>query len=216
MNFYETNIGTIEPLILTALSANTISNICYSSLYPQDIIYYDYSDNEYLQDDNTNNGLRKGWIYKRIDTILNIKIPYDFRNIKYGDKGVYGDIINIDYSIDIDRTKNIDWEIENKSFLGNNKNKIASYFINNIIRCHSFSNNYIYSMNNNNITDSIFDNNNIDEFNSNDISNFRLINSDLTDATYIQDSNIKCHFNTHRDRGYYIDYSGVNIINIID
>ena len=74
-----------EPLIVTAISNNKISHIAQSETYPQDTIYYNinasgsYSwgainNNEAIQD-------FKGWIYRRIDNLLNIDIPYDWRNI---------------------------------------------------------------------------------------------------------------------------------------
>lgn len=77
----------IEPLIVYAIKSNNISNVCYSELYPQDIIYYDidatYSTSwgyDFLNFNTIPNF--KGWIYRRVDTKNNIDIAgYDWRHI---------------------------------------------------------------------------------------------------------------------------------------
>ena len=78
--------GVIEPLILTAVSENQISNVCRSTLYPQDIVYYEITGdigNRYRTE-----GFTKGKIYRRIDTIKNNDIGTDWRHVKYDRDGV--------------------------------------------------------------------------------------------------------------------------------
>jgi len=75
----------IEPLIVTALSKNKIYHIAQSETYPQDTIYYNIDASGSYSWGQINNNAAipnfKGWIYRRIDNILNIDIPYDWRNI---------------------------------------------------------------------------------------------------------------------------------------
>jgi len=70
--------GPIEPLLVTASSTNTLKPESYSSLWNQDVIYYDWNNNQ----DNVP-GCTKGYIYRRIDTLQNNDIPFDFRNVKF-------------------------------------------------------------------------------------------------------------------------------------
>lgn len=76
-----------EPLIVTALSNKEISHLAQSETYPQDTIYYNInaSGSYSWGGINGNNNLAipnfKGWIYRRVDNVLNIDIPYDWRNI---------------------------------------------------------------------------------------------------------------------------------------
>ena len=83
--------GIVEPLILTAVSENQISNVCRSTLYPQDIVYYEISgilpDQIYFTTDETE-GFTKGKIYRRIDTLRNNDIGTDWRHIKYDRDGI--------------------------------------------------------------------------------------------------------------------------------
>lgn len=65
----------IEPLILEAASSNTLHFKAISTLYPQDIIYYDVNDASY--------GATKGRIIRRIDTSKNVSVGTDWRHIKY-------------------------------------------------------------------------------------------------------------------------------------
>ena len=99
----EINTCPVEPLLLTADSPNTFKPEVYSSLYPQDIITYDWKSDYFIQDvafsdfdingggtlmnpDLTNVTLipnYKGVIYKREDTRNNVKLGYDFRHVKF-------------------------------------------------------------------------------------------------------------------------------------
>jgi len=72
------NLGTIEPLFVNASGNNTLSPICYSKSYSKDIIYYDLNNRQDLVP-----GCNKGYIYRRIDTLQNNDIPFDFRNVKF-------------------------------------------------------------------------------------------------------------------------------------
>jgi hypothetical protein len=82
--------GVTEPLIVTADSVNTIDKEAKSTLYPQDIIYYDPSPTKWLYDlsfsDTSGPTIIpgfKGVIYFRHDTILDNYMGYDFRNVKF-------------------------------------------------------------------------------------------------------------------------------------
>ena len=99
----EINTCPVEPLLLTADSSNTFKPEVYSTLYPQDIINYDWKSDYWIQDiafsdfdvdgsgglmnpDLTNVTLipnYKGVIYKREDTKNNVKLGYDFRHVKF-------------------------------------------------------------------------------------------------------------------------------------
>ena len=68
----------VEPLLVTASSTYTLKPEAHSALYPHDIIYYDYNNNY-----NMIPGCTKGYIYRRIDTLQNNDIPFDFRNVKF-------------------------------------------------------------------------------------------------------------------------------------
>ena len=74
-----------EPLIVTALSNNKIHHIAQSEIYPQDTIYYNIDASGSYSWGTINNTAVipdfKGWIYRRVDNLLNIDIPYDWRNI---------------------------------------------------------------------------------------------------------------------------------------
>jgi len=75
----------IEPLYLTALDINKISNISYSKLYPQDIIYYEVTGD--IGNGYGSEGFTKGKIYRRIDTKQNNDIGTDWRHVKYDRSG---------------------------------------------------------------------------------------------------------------------------------
>ena len=74
-----------EPLIVTALSNKKIYHIAQSETYPQDTIYYNIDASGSYSWGTINNNASipnfKGWIYRRVDNLLNIDIPYDWRNI---------------------------------------------------------------------------------------------------------------------------------------
>ena len=72
------NTGTTEPLLVTASGNNKLKPEAYSKLYPQDIIYYDVNNRQDMVP-----GCTKGYIYRRVDTLKNNDIPFDFRNVKF-------------------------------------------------------------------------------------------------------------------------------------
>lgn len=69
--------GDIEPLVVLAISPNSIGNLAFSLLYPDDVIHYnfDFADGEY----NTPN---KGVIRYR-GSANGISMNFDFRSMKY-------------------------------------------------------------------------------------------------------------------------------------
>ena len=74
-----------EPLIVAALSNKQIYHLAQSEIYPQDTIYYNIDASSSYSWGTINNNVAipdfKGWIYRRVDNLLNIDIPYDWRNI---------------------------------------------------------------------------------------------------------------------------------------
>jgi hypothetical protein len=87
-SYYDQTVKTAasgEPLIVTALSKDKISHLAQSEAYPQDTIYYNINASGSYSWGGINNNAAipnfKGWIYRRIDNVLNIDIPYDWRNI---------------------------------------------------------------------------------------------------------------------------------------
>jgi hypothetical protein len=75
----DTNTASVEPLIVTATSINTLAPIAYSTTYPGDLIFYKISN----ADTSKVQGQTKGFINRRIDTVNNIDVPFDFRNVKF-------------------------------------------------------------------------------------------------------------------------------------
>jgi len=86
--------GELEPLIVQAISTNNIDKEAKSTLYPQDIIYYDWNPNNWLNDlsfadaenEETAHTIISGFtgiIYFRHDTLLDNYMGYDFRNCKF-------------------------------------------------------------------------------------------------------------------------------------
>ena len=80
------NSGVIEPLIITATDVNKLHNQCKSTLYPQDIVYYEITGD--IGNNYGTEGFTKGKIYRRIDTLRNNDIGTDWRHVKYDRSGV--------------------------------------------------------------------------------------------------------------------------------
>jgi len=82
-----TNTGTTEPLTILALGVNKISHEAKSENYPQDIIHYDWNPDNWLYDlafaayDEAVLTGFKGVIYFRHDTINDVYMGHDFRNV---------------------------------------------------------------------------------------------------------------------------------------
>ena len=167
--------GVIEPLILTAVSENQISNICRSTLYPQDIVFYEITGD--IGNGYGTEGFTKGKIYRRIDTLRNNDIGTDWRHIKYDRNGVdkllfeddgycYSNVIKTYYLFN-----NVVGNNFNNNTIGNyfhdntignefNVNTIQGYFRYNTIGNYFFSNTIDSNFNNNTIG-SNFNNNTI-------------------------------------------------------
>ncbi len=80
--------GVTEPIIVTALSSSKLDKNATSTLYPQDVLYYDLLPTNWLEDISFANAGTiltgfKGVIYFRHDTILDNYMGYDFRNCKF-------------------------------------------------------------------------------------------------------------------------------------
>lgn len=73
----DTNTGPTEPLIITALTVNSISEIAYSQSYPSDVIIYNRTNTAEMP------GSTKGFIRRRIDLKKNIDVCFDFRAVKF-------------------------------------------------------------------------------------------------------------------------------------
>ena len=151
--------GVIEPLIITATDVNKLHNQCKSTLYPQDIVFYEITGD--IGNGEGTEGFTKGKIYRRIDTLRNNDIGTDWRHVKYGRDG-------IDKLLFEDYTNVYNNKIETY-FLFNNT--IGDSFNSNTIG-DSFQNNTIGdSFNYNTIGDSFYNNTIGNDFNSNTIGN---------------------------------------------
>lgn len=75
----QVQVGALEPLLVQAISNNTLSTTAQSPLYPQDKILYRYSPLQSDYDYIVPNSL--GVIYYRQDQNLQITREYDWRNI---------------------------------------------------------------------------------------------------------------------------------------
>jgi hypothetical protein len=90
-NFGTVNEGVIEPLIVKAISYTEIDKLAHSTLYPHDVIYWDWDSDNWSNDvsyydSGSPGGVPaefKGVIYYRKDTLQNVEAPYDFRNFKF-------------------------------------------------------------------------------------------------------------------------------------
>lgn len=71
--------ASIEPLVVTAISSNKISNLAVSTLNQKDIIFYDVENDQNKYSWAAASG--RGVIYRRIDENNN-DLPYDFKQIK--------------------------------------------------------------------------------------------------------------------------------------
>lgn len=79
--------ATVEPIVVTAISENALSPIAHSTLFPQDILTYDWNPSNFLKDISFSSGGViidgfKGVITKRIDTLQKNETPFDFRGVR--------------------------------------------------------------------------------------------------------------------------------------
>ena len=83
----DVHFGNLEPFIVYALGVDKLHHQAYSELFPQDIIYYDITGGDVRDIAFFNTGEEieglKGIIYFRKDTIQNVQLGYDFRNVKF-------------------------------------------------------------------------------------------------------------------------------------
>lgn len=73
----------VEPILLTAISVTDFSTIAYSSIFPEDILYYSFKNNAVSAP-----GADRGYISRRIDTKKNVDVPFDFRYVKFRRWGI--------------------------------------------------------------------------------------------------------------------------------
>jgi hypothetical protein len=115
-----------EPLIITAISNKQIYHIAQSEIYPQDTIYYNIDASGSYSWGTINNNASipdfKGWIYRRVDNLLNIDIPYDWRNITVN--CCKPDVSSVPYYFRNVQYNRLDYVIET----GNNSNRGRLYY----------------------------------------------------------------------------------------
>ena len=170
--------GVIEPLIITATDVNKLHNQCKSTLYPQDIVFYEITGD--IGNGYGTEGFTKGKIYRRIDTLRNNDIGTDWRHIKYDRDGIdkllfenytscYDNVIKTYYLFN-----NVVGNSFYSNTIGNNfgDNTIGDYFGGNTIG-DNFSYNIIgNNFNNNTIGDDFIFNTIGKGFHSNTIGNY--------------------------------------------
>ena len=131
--------GVIEPLIITATDVDKLHNQCKSTLYPQDIVFYEITGD--IGNGKGTEGFTKGKIYRRIDTLRNNDIGTDWRHVKYDrngiDKLLFEDYTNV-YNNKIETYFLFNNTIGNDFYnntIGNDfyNNTIGDYFYNNTI-----------------------------------------------------------------------------------
>ncbi len=70
------NTGSVEYLVVTAITSSALRAQAYSESYPNDYIEYAINNN------TTDTNVLYGVITRRIDPVNNLDFPFDFRNIK--------------------------------------------------------------------------------------------------------------------------------------
>ena len=140
--------GVIEPLIITATDVNKLHNQCKSTLYPQDIVFYEITGD--INNGFGTEGFTKGKIYRRIDTLRNNDIGTDWRHIKY-------DVNGVDKLL-FENYTNCYNNVIKTYFLFNTV--VGSYFFSNTIG-DSFSNNTVGNYFTNNVIGDSFSGNTI-------------------------------------------------------
>ena len=78
-------VGTVEPLIVTAIAVDKIHTEAKSELHPEDVIYYDWNPSNWLTNPSfaSRHTIIPGWkgvIISRYDTAKEIQAPSDWRN----------------------------------------------------------------------------------------------------------------------------------------
>lgn len=169
--------GVIEPLIITATDVDKLHNQCKSTLYPQDIVYYEITGD--IGNERGTEGFTKGKIYRRIDTLRNNDIGTDWRHVKYDRDGI--DKLLFQSYISVYNNKIKTYYLFN-SVVGNNfinntigdrfeSNTIGNGFENNMIG-FNFNSNILGNGFKNNTIGNWFENNIVDGFQNNIIGNY--------------------------------------------
>ena len=140
--------GVIEPLIITATDIDKLHNQCKSTLYPQDIVYYEITGD--IGNNYGNEGFEKGKIYRRIDTLRNNDIGTDWRHVKYNRNGV-DKLLFEDYDGCFNNVIKT-YQLFN--------NVVGNYFSNNTIGNYFNSNTIGDNFNSNTIRDNFYNNGN--------------------------------------------------------
>ena len=198
--------GIIEPLIITATDVNKLHNVCKSTLYHQDIVYYEITGD--IGDYYGTEGFTKGKIYRRIDTQKNNDIGTDWRHVTYDRNGVdkllfkdYNDCYN-----NVIKTYNLFNSVVGSNF---NYNTIGNNFDSNTIG-DGFYYNTIWN-------GFIFNGTTLNPFLSRN-TEFRNYINNVTSSTEIQNANIdvvvfKSPNGTVKQR-YYDDSNNLVINNL--
>ena len=189
--------GVIEPLIITATDVNKLHNVCKSTLYPQDIVYYEITGD--IGNGYGTEGFTKGKIYRRIDTLRNNDIGTDWRHVKYDRNGVD--------------------KLLFENYNGCYNNVIKTYYLFNSVVGNSFSGNTVgnnfYS---NTVGDDFYSNGNSTTPFISQNTEFRNSIHNVTSSTEIQNENIdvvvfKSPNGTLKQR-YYDDSNNLVINNL--
>ena len=169
--------GVIEPLIITATDVDKLHNQCKSTLYPQDIVYYEITGD--IEDGNGTEGFTKGKIYRRIDTLRNNDIGTDWRHVKYDRDGI-DKLLFEDYTYchnNVIKTYHLLNSVVGNYFYDNT---IGSFFYNNTIGFNFNSNTIEGSFSFNTIGDSFMANTIDVNFYENKIGNDFTLNKTST------------------------------------
>lgn len=188
--------GVIEPLIITATDVDKLHNQCKSTLYPQDIVYYEITGD--IGNDYGTEGFTKGKIYRRIDTLRNNDIGTDWRHVKY----------------DRDGEDKLLFEDYNEFYSDCYNNVIKTYFLFNNVIGNGFNSNTIW----NNFAGNTIGNN----FNSNTIGNGFISNTIVssfinnTIANYFNNNTIGDFMGSIAGDNFEINGTALNPFNSIN
>lgn len=182
-------IGEIEPLLVLATSTNTLDSLARSFTNPLDIIHYsffgvDVRDRAFFTAEETPINGFVGEIYFRKDTIKNVALSYDFREVNFSKNSniikTFGEnylqvynveigLLNLDYALSMGYntrlngvcflTANSIETCHNIKFGNNCYNILAdSVFTNNSFGNNCYNNTFLGSAVSNNFGNSIYEN----------------------------------------------------------
>lgn len=80
--------AAVEPIVVTAITANSIASLAFSTVHPSDVLYYDWDADNWTSDAFYSIGgtIIPGWkgvISRRIDTVNNLEHTCDFRGMTF-------------------------------------------------------------------------------------------------------------------------------------